>query len=182
MLDICGALLQQRGQKHQLIYSVCTPHSDAALVTTLWIIAGRWTYDPSLLSLFPKCCLLTHINILLPSNVISLNWAWDIFSSLLRVKKEGKWMWLKPIDFEMSSRGIEGSSECLRVSHLERRGGDNGFHLVVPAFFMIRDRGRVTVSCDSFILTSIAAADCTFADSTTREELTKTHPASGESS
>lgn len=62
------------------------------------------------------------------------------------------------------------------MSHLERRGGDNGFDLVVPAIFMIRDTqaGRVTVRRDSSILTSIAAADCTFADSTTREELTKT--------
>lgn len=70
------------------------------------------------------------------------------------------------------------------ASHLEQRGGDNGFDLVAPAFFMIRDSqtGRVTVSCDSSIPTSIAVADCTFADGTTREELTKTHPAPRESS
>lgn len=98
--DICGALLQQYGRKHQLAYSVCTAHTGAALMTTLWIIAVRWTYDPSLLSLFPKCCPLTRINILLPSNVISLNRARDIFSSLLRGKKRGEmdvieahWFW-----------------------------------------------------------------------------------------
>lgn len=51
----------------------------------------------------------------------------------------GKWMWLKHIDCEMSSRGIEGSSECLPMPHLEWGGGDNRFHLAVPAFFMIRD-------------------------------------------
>lgn len=41
VLDICGALLQQYGQKHQLAYSVRTAHTGAALMTTLWIIAVR---------------------------------------------------------------------------------------------------------------------------------------------
>lgn len=57
------------------------------LMTTLWIIAVWWTYDPLPLLVFPKCCLSTHMNIMLLSNVISVDWAWDIFSSLLRGKK-----------------------------------------------------------------------------------------------
>lgn len=55
-------------------------------------------------------------------------------------KKEGKWTWLKPIDCAMSSRGIEERTECWLMPHLKWKGGDNGFHLAVLAFFMVRDR------------------------------------------
>lgn len=72
--------------------------------------------------------------------VDSVDWGWDILSFLWKEKKEGKWMWLKPIDCETSSRGIEESWECWLMPQSEGRGGDNGFHFVVCAFFMVQDR------------------------------------------
>ena len=82
----------------------------------------------------------------------------------------------------MSSRGIEGNSECLPMPRLEWGGGDNGFQLAIPAFFMMRDRAGdviglmapLSVSCVSSVLAAFQG--CTFADSTVGEYVTKDAP------
>lgn len=103
------------------------------LIRTMW-----WTSDPSLLSMFPRCCLTTPMNIFLFPDAISAYWP-EAFLLFVEKKREMdviKTHWLWDV---LARRGGELwvlVNPAFRVDG----GGGNGFHILHFAYFMACDR------------------------------------------